>query len=122
MRLLLTDPLALPLPTDDANANSVGLFSHRDQLARFIERANEISIFNRIPVMVNEPCLDVDNRGMVQPRDQSPTNSNPSGSAGQGGASSKGRSFSFKCPLCTLQYRTQAFLNDHMRNEHSILI
>lgn len=30
--------------------------------------------------------------------------------------------FMFKCPLCSLVYRTQAFLNEHMRNEHSILI
>jgi hypothetical protein len=28
----------------------------------------------------------------------------------------------FKCPLCSLIYRTQAFLNDHMRKEHSVLI
>lgn len=31
-------------------------------------------------------------------------------------------SFAFKCPLCSLVYRTQTFLNEHMRNEHSILI
>jgi hypothetical protein len=28
----------------------------------------------------------------------------------------------FKCPLCSLIYRTQSFLNDHMRKEHSVLI
>lgn len=28
----------------------------------------------------------------------------------------------FKCPLCSLIYRTQAFLNEHMRKEHSVLI
>lgn len=28
----------------------------------------------------------------------------------------------FKCPLCSLVYRTQTFLNEHMRKEHSVLI
>lgn len=28
----------------------------------------------------------------------------------------------YKCPLCSLIYRTQAFLNEHMRKEHSVLI
>lgn len=28
----------------------------------------------------------------------------------------------FKCPLCSLIYQTQAFLNEHMRREHSVLI
>lgn len=28
----------------------------------------------------------------------------------------------FKCPLCSLCYRTQTFLNEHMRKEHSVLI
>lgn len=28
----------------------------------------------------------------------------------------------FECPLCNLRYRSQAFLNEHMRKEHSILI
>lgn len=29
---------------------------------------------------------------------------------------------SFKCLFCSLFFRTQAFLNDHMRKEHSVLI
>lgn len=28
----------------------------------------------------------------------------------------------FKCPLCSLIYRTQTYLNEHMRKEHSVLI
>lgn len=28
----------------------------------------------------------------------------------------------YKCPLCNLNYRTQAFLNEHLRKEHSVLI
>ena len=28
----------------------------------------------------------------------------------------------YKCPLCSLNYRTQAFLNEHLRKEHSVLI
>lgn len=29
---------------------------------------------------------------------------------------------SFKCLFCSLFFRTQAFLNEHMRKEHSVLI
>lgn len=29
---------------------------------------------------------------------------------------------SFKCLLCSMFFRTQAFLNEHMRKEHSVLI
>lgn len=28
----------------------------------------------------------------------------------------------FKCPFCLVAYRSQAFLNEHMRKEHSVLI
>lgn len=31
-------------------------------------------------------------------------------------------SFPFKCPLCLLNYRSQTYLNEHMRKEHSVLI
>uniref|UniRef100_T1GDQ5 C2H2-type domain-containing protein n=1 Tax=Megaselia scalaris TaxID=36166 RepID=T1GDQ5_MEGSC len=27
-----------------------------------------------------------------------------------------------RCPLCSRNYRSQAFLNEHMRKEHSVLI
>lgn len=37
-------------------------------------------------------------------------------------SSSPSSFFHFKCPLCLLEYRSQASLNEHMRKEHSVLI
>lgn len=110
---MAVDPLAasaIKLPavaTADPNPTGLGMFGHRDQLMRFMERANEISILSRTPVDCITPLAVA---------------GHPTASVAAVPGATAGRQFAFKCPLCTLQYRTQAFLNDHMRHEHSILI
>lgn len=79
----------------------------REHLAWFMQRAKEVSIFNRTRL-----SLDAVN----QDTSQSP---NPTAAITN---NRQMRPFAFKCPLCSLVYRTQAFLNEHMRKEHSVLI
>lgn len=73
-----------------------------------MQRAKEVSIFNR-----NRLSLDAGTQ-------DTPQLINPSTAAISNNRQL--RPFAFKCPLCSLVYRTQAFLNEHMRKEHSVLI
>lgn len=57
----------------------------------------------------NSPVLGVNSVGIVGP--VSSLANSPTGS----------KDF-IKCPLCSLIFRTPAFLNEHMRKEHSVLI
>lgn len=74
-----------------------------------MQRAKEVSIFNRTRLNLS---LDAVNQEAPQLINQATAISN----------NRQLRPFTFKCPLCSLVYRTQAFLNEHMRKEHSVLI
>lgn len=108
------------------------LFS-RERLALFLQHAKEISISARSAMDENAAAAAA--AAAVQhllPQQQSPSSMSSSSSVGGGGGGGGGaatarspagfRAFAFSCPLCSLVYRTQAFLNEHMRKEHSILI
>lgn len=51
-----------------------------------------------------------------------PPSTVPINSSNNTGRSQTTSPFHFKCPLCLLNYRSQTFLNEHMRKEHSVLI
>lgn len=98
---------------------------NREHLALFLQRAKEISIFHQ------NSGADVGIAGMQmiqqqqQPSPSSVSSSSSSTNNNNNNANNRQsvfRTFAFKCPLCSLVYRTQAFLNEHMRKEHSILI
>lgn len=122
-------------------------FINREQLALFLQRAKEISILNRTRrsfetannehVMVSSTTSSIQSLASPSISQQihyanqksqaisnAATNSSgsSSGGSGSGRTFTSSRSFSFKCPLCSLVYRTQTFLNEHMRKEHSVLI
>lgn len=88
-------------------ADNIERILNREHLAWFMQRAKEVSIFNRTRL-----SLDAVNPEAPQLINATAAISN----------NRQSRPFAFKCPLCSLVYRTQAFLNEHMRKEHSVLI
>lgn len=88
-------------------ADNIERLLSREHLAWFMQRAKEVSIFNRTRLN-----LDAGNQETTQLINPTAAITN----------NRQLRPFAFKCPLCSLVYRTQAFLNEHMRKEHSVLI
>lgn len=127
-------PLALSIRQFPSSSSSSGgneelrtLFN-RERLALFLQHAKEISISARSAMEADAAAAAAVQH--LLPQQQSPSSvsssSSVGGNGGGGGAAIRSpaglRAFAFSCPLCSLVYRTQAFLNEHMRKEHSILI
>lgn len=114
-------PLARHMLTTATNtAETLQSLFNREHLALFLQRAKEISIFHQNS---GDAAGSQSIQQQQQPSPSSVSSSSSSTNNNNGNnRQSVFRSFAFKCPLCSLVYRTQAFLNEHMRKEHSILI
>ncbi len=94
-------------------ADNIERLLSREHLAWFMQRAKEVSIFNRTRLSLDAGGNQESSQSISGTAAISNNNNNNNRQL---------RPFAFKCPLCSLVYRTQAFLNEHMRKEHSVLI
>lgn len=127
--------LAATVAADNCNIMQSLLANQRQHFTRLLERANDISVFNRDgcgpDLMVVAASLPSSSSSSIANAKTAVTRSVPpiaaapamtTHAAMSATTTTMASTFTFKCPLCSLVYRTQAFLNEHMRNEHSILI
>lgn len=102
-------------PTSDKMTEILAKYLYQQQQqAKILSNTSIPSTFSRFPKSSNQSPTSVPTLSGKEP-----AASNNTGLVSGGGS----RDFiPFKCPLCSLIYRTQAFLNEHMRKEHSVLI